>query len=141
MGKDEAELRHDLSLAEFYLYFLEHDINGKYSLIINDIIVLILVKIISTKNDKIKNDLIKWITDSKIVDLITKKIEKEKSNFNFIEDNFFDILSFIYNKTNPELKKYISTKINEYLINIINSKKRPLTNECTLFIFLKDEIK
>ena len=141
LGKDEAELRHDLSLAEFYLYFLEHDINGKYSLIINDIIVLILVKIISTKNDKIKNDLIKWITDSKIVDLITKKIEKEKNNFNFIEDNFFDILSFIYNKTNPELKKYISAKINEYLINIINSKKRPLTNECTLFIFLKDEIK
>ena len=141
LSNDEKELKHDLSLAEFYLYFLDHDINGKYSLIINDIIVLILVKIFSTKNDECANELCKWIKESKIIDLITKKIEKEKNNFNFIEDNFFDILSVIYNKTNNELKNYISTKINEYLINIINTKKRPLTNECTLFTFLKDEIK
>ena len=141
LSNEEKELKHDLSLAEFYLYFLEHDINGKYSLIINDIIVLILVKIISTKNDKVKNELIKWINDSKIIDLLIKKIEKEKNNFNFIEDNFFDILSTISNKTNSELKNYISTKINEYLININNSKLRPLTNECSLFSFLKEEIK
>ena len=47
LSNDEKELKHDLSLAHFYLYFLEHDINGKYALIINDIIMLILVKIFS----------------------------------------------------------------------------------------------
>ena len=121
---NEKELKHNLSMGEFYLYFLEHDINGKYSLIINDIIVLILGKIISAKNEKTKNDLITWVNESKIIDLITKKIEKEKNNFNFIEDNFFDILLALFNKTNSELKQYISIKINEYLINIINSKKK-----------------
>ena len=141
LSSKEKEIKKDLSLAEFYLYFLDHDINGKYSLIINDIIVIILVKIISTKSDKIKRELINWINNSKIIDLLIKKIEKEKNNFNFIEDNFFDILEIIYNKTNSELKNLISIKLNEYLISIINSKKRPLTNECTIFSFLKDEIK
>ena len=126
LSHDEKDLKYNLSLAEFYLYFLDHDINGKYSLIVNDIIVLILVKIISTKNEKIKNDLIKWINESKIIDLIIKKIEKEKNNFNFIEDNFFDILNLIYNKTTIELKEKIMKKVNEYLINIKNSNKRPL---------------
>ena len=41
LNNDEKEFKYDLSLADFYIYFLDHNINGKYSLIINDIIVLI----------------------------------------------------------------------------------------------------
>ena len=141
LNNNEKEFKHDLSIGDFYLYFLDHNLNGKYSLLINDIIVLILNKIINIKESKIKNELFKWINDNKFIDLILIKIKNEKNNFNFIEDNFFDLLSLIYNKTTPELKINISKKVNEYLIDIKNSKKRPLTNECTLFQFLKEDIK
>ena len=141
LNNGEKEIKKDLSLAEFYLDFLDHNINGKYSLIINDTIVLILSKVINIKEEKIKNELFTWINNNKLVDLILIKIKNEKNNFNFIEDNFFDILSLIYNKTTPELKNNVSIKTNQYLIDIKNSKKRPLTNECTLFQFLKEDIK
>ena len=141
LNNEEKEFKYDLSFAEFYLYFLDHNINGKYSLIINDIIVLILSKIINIKEFKLNNELFSWINNNKLIDLILIKIKNEKNNFNFIEDNFFDILSLIYNKTTPQLKASISQKVNNYLINIKNTKIRPLTNECTLFQFLKDDIK
>ena len=137
----EIEFKFDLSLSDFYLYFLDHNINGKYSLIINDIIVLLFVKIFNLKKENIRNDLITWIQQKKLIDLLLIKMKNEKNNFNFIEDNFFDILSLIYNKTNTELKLYISQKGNQYLKDILNTKKRPLTNECTLFQFLKNDIK
>ena len=141
INNGEKEFKKDFSLADFYLYFLEHNINGKYSLIINDIIVLILSKVINTKEEKIKKELFTWINNNKLIDLILIKIKNEKNNFNFIEDNFFDILSLIYNKTTQELKKNVSIKINQYLIDIKNSNKRPLTNECTLFQYIKEDIK
>ena len=141
LNNGENEFKHDLSLADFYLYFLDHNINGKYSLIINDIIVLIFSKIINIKEEKIKEVLFKWINDNNFVDLILIKIKNEKNNFNFIEDNFFDILSLIYNKTTNELKSHISKQVNQYLKDIKALDKRPLTNECTLFQFLKEDIK
>ena len=141
LNPGEKEIKHDFSFVDFFLYFLDHDINGKYSLIINDIFVLIIVKIVNMKNEAIKNEFNEWINSNKLIDLILKKIKHENNNFNFIEDNFFDILSTIYNKTTPEIKLYLSQKINQYLLDIINSKRRPLTNECTLFQFLKDDIK
>ena len=141
LNNDEKEFKYDLSLADFYIYFLDHNINGKYSLIINDIIVLILSKIINIKEENLKNALFIWIDEHKLTDLILIKIKNEKNNFNFIEDNFFDILSLIFNKTTPELKASLSQKVNQYLIDIKNTKIRPLTNECTLFQFLKEDIK
>ena len=138
---NENEFRNNLSFSEFFLYFLEHNINGKYSLIINDIIILIFTKIISLKNENIKNELFNWVNKNNLIDFLLIKIANEKNNFNFIEDNFFDILNLIYNKTTIELKEKIMKKVNEYLINIKNSNKRPLTNECVLFQFLKEDIK
>jgi hypothetical protein len=47
LNNNEKEFKYDLPLGDFYLYFLDHNLNGKYSLLINDIIVLILNKIIN----------------------------------------------------------------------------------------------
>ena len=141
LNSGENEFKFNLSFADFYLYFLEHNINGKYSLIINDIVVLIFSKITNIKDEKIKEKFLEWIKEHNLIDLILEKIRSEKNNFNFIEDNFFDILSLIYNKTASELKVNISLKVNQYLKDIKASNKRPLTNECTLFQFLKDDIK
>ena len=122
---------------EFYLNFIKFDLNGKFSLLINDLFLLLLNKI---KSENEINSLEKQLINNNFILNYLIKINKEKENFGFIEENFFDILNFLNTKC-KNLKNEISSKCFDYIVNLINSKNRPLLNESNLFSFISSKEK
>ena len=128
------EEKKDLSLIDFYMLFISHDINGKYSIIINDMFLIALTKTIMNKENEI--ELKKIFEENKIVKQFIIKIERDKENFGFIEDNFFSILNILYTKFDFQIE--INNYIDNYFLKIINSKLIPLLNEYNLFYYLSN---
>ena len=128
------EEKKDLSLIDFYMLFISHDINGKYSIIINDMFLIALTKTIMNKENEI--ELKKIFEENKIVKQLIIKIERDKENFGFIEDNFFSILNILYTKFDFQIE--INNYIDNYFLKIINSKLIPLLNEYNLFYYLSN---
>ena len=129
------EEKKDLSLLDFFMLFISHDTNGKYSIIINDMFLIALTKTLSNKENEI--ELKKIFEENKIVKQFIIKIERDKENFGFIEDNFFSILYLLYTKFDFQIE--ISNYIDNYFLKVINSNLIPLINECYLFQYLSNE--
>ena len=128
------EEKKDLSLLDFYMLFISHDTNGKYSIIINDMFLIALTKTLLNKENEIQ--LKKIFEENKIIKQFIIKIERDKENFGFIEDNFFSILNILYTKFN--FQNEINNYIDNYFLKIINSKIKPLLNEGYLFQYLSN---
>ena len=128
------EEKKDLSLLDFYILFISHDTNGKYSIIINDMFLIAFSKALSNKENEI--ELKKFLEENKTIYQFIIKIEKDKENFGFIEDNFFSILNLLYTKF--DFQKEINQYIDNYFLKIINNKIKPLFNEGNLFQYLSN---
>ena len=127
IAKDSSAL---LSFYDFYIIFLKNDLKGKYALLINDIMLIILTK----GQNQIKEDK-KCDLNNEIIKLLFIKIKREKELYSFIEDNYFCIISTLFKF--KEFKNVISLEVENYFSSsIVDTNYKPLINECQLFSFL-----
>jgi hypothetical protein len=124
------------SLMEFYKIFLENDLKSNFTTLINEIILISIHRMTIINPDTTNmTKLHTYLKENSIVEKLFSKMNRDKNNFNIMDDNYYFILESIH-KLNEELKSEVETLANTYLNDLISKKERLMMIEAKMFKFI-----
>ena len=138
-NKEILENYKEISILELYQIFLENDLKSNFAGLINEIFFIVANKLNNLSegvvgNPNSRTDVLKFVTENKILDKMFYKMSRDKNLFSIMDDNYFYIFEFFFG--NSAFKSQIEKLAFDYLNTLITEKHRLTVIEARLFKFI-----